>query len=177
MLKSELRSHIKTKHKTYKPCRNYALHSQCDFGNDCIYNHNIPKEGEYLCFTCDNKFNSKTNLIQHIKTEHGNEPCRNFLKGQCKYEMNTCFFRHGTLNNITSPKPNIQIPRKVHSNFFQNPLENWPNLTPNIPRSHSAPPEQPQRMKLLIQNIMTNLLEQMKPAIMQEIGSQLMMMK
>ena len=146
--KRDLTLHMKDVHKSFKPC-NQFLNDKCEFDSDCMYNHVNLRENEVICFTCGNKFQDKHSLLTHIRNIHGNAPCKNFLKGNCKFNER-CFFRHyREVNNTPS--------------FLSTPI------------SHTTPPGSPQDMELSLQNIMTNILKQMKPLILQEIGNHMMM--
>ncbi len=125
-LRSDMRQHIKATHKTYKPCRNFTSSNNCAFGDDCIYNHDTITEGEQICFSCGDKFRTKHDLINHMKTAHGYEPCRKFMRSICKYSEDSCFFSHNLKKTQT---PSTLSHNLKHTSFFQNSPEEWPNLT------------------------------------------------
>ena len=49
--KRELTTHIKKKHKSYKPC-DYFMESRCDLDDDCNFHHVNLAQGEQICYTC-----------------------------------------------------------------------------------------------------------------------------
>ena len=85
--KNDLIAHIKI-HKSYKLCKNYAV-NKCELESECRYNHDIFLR---ICYKCGVKSSSKTDIIKHIKTKHGNETCHNFLLNRCDYQE--CMFSH-----------------------------------------------------------------------------------
>lgn len=97
--KRELTTHIKEKHKTYKPC-DYFIETRCELDDDCNFNHVILAQGQHICYTCGDIFKSKRDLINHIKEEHGNTVCYKFLQNKCT--VRRCFFKH-----IIQSAPNV----------------------------------------------------------------------
>ena len=96
--KNELNKHIATDHISYKPCRNFATNN-CDYQEECRFDHTILKAGESICFKCGDRFSKKSSLLSHLKTDH-NEPCLKYLQGTCTYG-NSCVFDH-TVTGVTN---------------------------------------------------------------------------
>ena len=99
--------HIVHQHKSYKPCRNYATQS-CEY-KPCRFNHEVLQRGEQMCYKCGKKFNSKGELLNHIRNNH-DDPCLKFIQGTCSYGTR-CMFKHvmPTESNMTRSAPEIQI--------------------------------------------------------------------
>ena len=92
--KIHLREHILESHKTFQPCINFQKNT-CEYNEDCRFRHVKIKENEHLCYKCGETFTSKTHLVTHIKAAHGEIPCEKYLKGECRFNERSCFFRHG----------------------------------------------------------------------------------
>ena len=125
--KDEIQRHINTTHKTYKPCGNM---DQCE-KTGCIYYHRKLKANQEICFKCGKCFMSKKDILNHIKTTHGNESCHKFLLNKCDPGQN-CVFSHET------PKsPNHQNQpdfHQVHTTQLHSP---WvPNMSEHIQNLH-----------------------------------------
>ena len=98
--KRNLMVHRKQKHKsTVAVCNNY-LAGKCPFSPEtCWWNHTKNselKDDTVVCFTCDETFVSKNDMMKHRKCEHEAmvRPCSNFLKNNCQRQDNTCWFIH-----------------------------------------------------------------------------------
>ena len=70
--------HRKITHKTFKPCKNFP---DCDFNENCLFNHNMIDEGKFICYVCGNQYNE----LSDRKTIHGTNKCQKFLKNKCWY--------------------------------------------------------------------------------------------
>ena len=95
--KHDLRKHIKVKHPSFKPCKNFLTGKTCEFGSKCDYNHVIIAEGTFICWDCGKLFNEKKGLMAHRKTTHGvNTICRKFIEGNCDRSDDVCWYSHTT---------------------------------------------------------------------------------
>ena len=56
--------------------------------------HN-PCEYKEQCYTCDKEFSNYFHLMNHRKEEHpSNKICRYFLKKECIWDANACWYKH-----------------------------------------------------------------------------------
>ena len=67
--KSDINTHNKEKHRTFRPCRNFITNS-CEYDGDCFFLHYKFEEGKQICFQCGQTFVGKYELINHIKHTH-----------------------------------------------------------------------------------------------------------
>ena len=95
--KTELKTHIVNNHKSHKPCRDYATGSCEHEYEECKFKHIILQRGQYICYKCGDIFKTQTELMNHIKIIHGQEPCLRFKSGECQYG-NRCIFSHVRLS-------------------------------------------------------------------------------
>ena len=166
--KADLRNHIKTTHKTYKPCLNFATNS-CGDGGDCRYNHVIPAENTSLCFKCGSTFNSKPLLHNH-----GFIPCIKFQKGNCPFNSERCFFSH-TIQQPQAHQPRPQQaqagkpqPRPQQAQDEQ-PQEDFRLAEP------AGPPDQTEALKSKMMTVFSMMLDRMPPQALPQIFQQLQM--
>ena len=87
---NELEEH-KQRHKTFKPCRNIP---DCEFGINCLYNHNSYDKNKSLCYECGNEFNTFNELMFHRKSKHTMRACENFMQNRCRFSSERCWFNH-----------------------------------------------------------------------------------
>ena len=92
--REDLNNHIMKDHKTYKPCIKFAV-DKCQ-ETKCRFPHVKLKGKEEICYKCGHMCTSKTDLINHIKDNHGNEICHKFLSNQCGRSSAKCIFKHQT---------------------------------------------------------------------------------
>ena len=151
--KREMSKHRKTTHITFKPCKNIL---NCSFGEDCFYSHKTIQPGAIVCFQCGDTFKSKTQLLNHIKSQHGHTKCLKYLKGQCRFNSNSCFYKH-VLSNETDKTEKAQTYPQVFC----------------PPRENLAPPDKLEKLKQDLMNILPNILIQMMPDIMKEVKQNL----
>ena len=152
--KPELNSHIKTKHRNYKPCRNFAS-GTCGFDTDCIYNHIILDENAQICYKCGSIETSKTLLHQHVKQNHGNIPCLRFRSGTCGYNS-SCMFSH---------EPRASAPASA-----QSVPPSAPQLVQDFQQAwQPKPPDQTQVMTQIITEVMTEMI----PQIIQKVNQRM----
>ena len=110
--KNEMRKHIKEKHPSFKPCKNFSTGKRCDFGPRCDYHHVILAEGTFICWDCGHMFSDKNELMVHRKTHGGHTTCKRFLEGQCDRSQETCWYSHSqqettTTNIVTEDFPKV----------------------------------------------------------------------
>ena len=108
-----------------------------------MFNHIKLGENEHICFKCGKIFQSKHEMMKHIKEDHPT-PCYKHRAGKCSHG-NNCIFVHEVIDQnldfqMTQPPPA--------------PPE-WPNLPHKNPNQR-----QDQEMKTML-NQMMNLMKQM----------------
>lgn len=108
--KVQLDNHILDEHKegTVKRVKQFNC-KDCSFQGDNwtmlkkhiqIMKHN-PVEYNAQCYTCKNEFHSYWALMTHRKKEHpSNKICRYYLKQQCSFEDEICWYRHEDLSKV-----------------------------------------------------------------------------
>ena len=80
-----LNIHSKEIHnKKFKLCRNFPS-KNCEYDSECTFQHIILNQGEHICFKCGDVYKSKTLLLNHIKSDHGQETCKRFLQNNCTF--------------------------------------------------------------------------------------------
>ena len=73
-----------THRKIYKPCRDFPS-KNCEYGRECSFYHVILNQGDYICFKCGDIFKKKSHLLDHIKSDHGQETCKRFQEDKCTF--------------------------------------------------------------------------------------------
>ena len=117
--KGELREHLNT-HISYKSCKKYAV-NKCGTQSECQYNHVILPPGVHICYKCGVTSESKTDIIKHIKSSHGDEICHNFLLN--KFAFDHCMFSHpmtSALNVDRTPEREMETPSAPPEEDFIN---------------------------------------------------------
>ena len=85
-------------------CWNFSS-GKCDYPDEeCWFNHSVnEKHGskQPTCSFCDKAFHVLPELLKHRKKEHTDlvAPCRNILKGACKFGISKCWFNHENIEN------------------------------------------------------------------------------
>ena len=145
--KREMSSHIKTSHKTFQPCKFFATNS-CDKGSECRFNHIIPDGNKHMCYNCGTEENSKTDLMKHIKTSHGDIPCSRYRAGNCRFNSTSCIYSHGQ-------------PHEPHTAV----------RTPDFPQAWQAkPPDQMQLITIMV----TEVMKEMLPLLIEQVNQKIM---
>ena len=85
-------------HRTYKPCRNLP---NCQFKDQCLFNHNQIKDNEFICFQCGKIFTSISDLMNHRKATHKKNMCIRFKNKICDFTNDKCWFSHETEESAT----------------------------------------------------------------------------
>ena len=147
--KNDLRNHVTETHKTFKPCNKYAINN-CEYDDECRYQHITLRENQEICFKCGEIFSNKTEMMKHVKGKHGEIPCTRFSDGHCEYGSK-CLFKHvmKTTNQAT------------HQVFRTVPLN---------PGSRQWQPNQPQPNQQQMIEMMTKLIPEMMSQIMIKMG-------
>ena len=97
--KRNLMKHRKKEHPSrVAPCKNF-LEGICSYtAESCHWIHGkVEKDVRSInCYICGKAFNSKTEVMKHRRESHGNvvEPCNKFVRGECPFQDNFCWFKH-----------------------------------------------------------------------------------
>ena len=100
--KNNLMKHRKVSHANFVAnCKNYQ-EEKCPFSSEkCWWNHNLKLELEnkaaaVVCYVCDEKFESKSELMFHRKNKHEERvrACIRFLEKNCRLQDSFCWFLH-----------------------------------------------------------------------------------
>ena len=150
--KRELSSHIKTHHKNFKPCREFAK-NRCGYDGDCWFSHVIPDENTHICFQCGNVETTKTLLMNHIKNNHGDILCTNFRNNTCRFSSNACIFSHELPHE---PRPNVS---SAHLNMETDFPQAW----------QVQPPDQCTDIIKKVLSALPMILQQMIPQILPQL--------
>ena len=78
-------------------------------GEGCRYNHNQVTPGAHLCYQCGDEFESKIELMNHMKSIHVMPVCKHYKKGNCTFG-GRCWYSHMVKDHnngaqSTQPKP------------------------------------------------------------------------
>ena len=96
------------------------MRNSCKYKEKCYYKHIQINEGQCLCFSCGEICENKTSLSTHIKTHHGNTVCKNFQRGACTFDNDTCFYSHEvvpeTNDTFLENNPTSTIPPEYRQN-------------------------------------------------------------
>ena len=94
--KKYLMNHIKTKHGGSLPPCKYFQNGTCKFTeNSCWFVHKREEMPTMKCRHCEEKFFFKSEVMNHQKSFHEEllPICKNFVKGNCKFQSK-CWFQH-----------------------------------------------------------------------------------
>ena len=146
--KHAMKKHKKETHKiSYKPCRNFPQNN-CEYDNECNFSHIILNQGQHICYKCGDILESKTYLLKHITSVHGEEICKRFLDNKCSYGER-CFFKH-----IARPaqivENNLQAPQYRPQVFYNLPVPGQQNLQTG---------EQGQQIYRMMNTMMTQMMK------------------
>ena len=120
-----LMNHRKSDHPSNRRCKFY-LKQACIFDSDtCWYRHEEQlvndlehqDKTENECKDCEQKFQSKSDLMKHRKMEHQNRVsrCRDYLQGKCDLNDSLCWFIHEQQEN-----------KEAHEQVFHEAQESIP---------------------------------------------------
>ena len=128
--KEEIKTHIFYDHQTYKPCKKYGI-GTCE-ARRCRFNHIKLQGKNEICFKCGEQFESKTDLINNIKSIHGNTICHKFLENKCDRNSEECIFSHSI---TTQGVPSRVIQQDFHRTPpppLHSPGRGMPNMSTHI---------------------------------------------
>ena len=152
----ELNSHIRTNHKSFKPCRDFA-NNRCGYDGECWFNHVILDENTHICFKCGKVETTKTLLMNHIKNNHGDIPCVKFRNNTCRFSSNACIFSH-------------ELPHEPRTNAFSTHL----NREADFPQAWQVqPPDQCTDIIKKVISALPMILEQVLPQIIPQLVRQI----
>ena len=97
--------HRSEKHKSFKPCTNFQM-NKCKFNEKCFYQHLVLSDKQCICYICGEIFDDRDSLMYHRKSKHETKTCPSFLKNECQFDENVCWWTH-TKNN-----------QKYNQNYF-----------------------------------------------------------
>ena len=129
--KTKLREHMNESHKTYKPCTKYQNNS-CN-KVPCRFEHIRLQTNQDICYKCGTTFMSKTDLINHIKKQHGNIVCHKYIQNQCDRSNDECIFSHSLedVNRLTSSNKQQDFPQNSPTPLHS-PITGGPNMSTHI---------------------------------------------
>ena len=109
--KRNLMIHRKNKHASaVAPCKNFPV-GTCNFtAESCFWLHG-KVEDETLnikCYICGNTYKSKKEVMKHRKQSHETsiEPCNKFIKRECPFQEEFCWFSHKANTNQETVEEN-----------------------------------------------------------------------
>ena len=154
----------RTTHKTFKPCKNLP---NCQYKNDCIFNHEKIENNNVICYECGQTFNTLKEVMPHRKANHKMNKCSKFMKNECKFNDSNCWYRHDAKQKSEKNKMEIQSPVKADkatkatepSGFWEPPANLAP---PSIIPSQAAWMKMTAMMKELNQ-MMSNMRHHSQP--------------
>ena len=129
----DLSKHVAEEHKTYKQCRNLG---SCSYRQRCRYNHNEYPPGTQVCYECGKTFKTIHELMRHRKAAHKVQLCKEFLKGNCGYSQEDCYFTHA---KQTCTGPVIIVEKKTEQS--KSPTQGFWEAPSNL-----APPATNQKL-------------------------------
>ena len=159
---NELQEH-KQRHKTFKPCRNIP---DCEFGINCLYNHNSYDKNKSLCYECGNEFNTFNELMFHRKSKHTMRACENFMQNRCRFSSERCWFNHNDSRTsidkhqteqhkkISCPQPSKKSLKSEQSVFRNIPV----NLAP----PSTAPTEATWQKMITMMEYLNHMMQTIK---------------
>ena len=113
----ETESNIHIHNKSLRPCKNFITF----FFNIMLnanFDHTILSQGQHICYKCGEVSKNKANMINHIKSTHGQELCEKERHKKMILE------RDVSTNPVQSVVQNLWIPPTV---FTQQIFSNLPN--------------------------------------------------
>ena len=128
---NDIALHKRKDHKSYKPCRNLP---NCPYGSECKFNHQ-PISDKFICYDCNEEFPRLKDLMAHRKNNHTMNSCEKFLRNECPFTNEACWFNHINPIDPTSEdiKENeISKDENLYNKEYQPPVfwERPANLAP-----------------------------------------------
>ena len=96
-------NHRRQHHRSFKPCKNLP---NCDYQETCLFNHDIIGEDTFICYECGEKFTTLSDLMCHRKQMHKMINCKKFLKNNCSFTNDKCWYTH-KLNDSSNETENL----------------------------------------------------------------------
>ena len=79
-----------------------------------------PSESVEKCHTCRKEFESYWHLMNHRRTEHPSKrKCRYFLKNNCNFDGDTCWYRHEFESKVDEEKQTPNFPCNECDHAFE----------------------------------------------------------
>ena len=127
--KTQLENHVKNNHKEneQKVTKQYNC-NDCSFQGENsleLKRHiqitmHTPCEYMEECFTCNKEFSSYWLLMNHRKADHPSvKKCRYFLNGECKFNAETCWYKHEVNLKPEVRKELVKFPCKECDKCFE----------------------------------------------------------
>ena len=136
---NELEEH-KQRHKTFKPCRNIP---DCEFGINCLFNHNNYNKNKSLCYECGNELNTFNELMFHRKNKHTMRACENFIQNRCRFSSERCWFNHNNSKTIIDKHQTKQHEKTSCPQPSKKSLISEPSVFQNVPVNLAPPSTAP----------------------------------
>ena len=157
--KNKLNTHIKDKHKSYKPCIKFGA-GHCDTVK-CRFRHIKLSGNDEICYKCGHISHSKTENITHIKYKHGNEICYKFVQNQCGRRSENCLYTHQTAPIQEQQDIAAENVEKVPTRNISQPSQDFPALPtagqPGLMVGGQKQNVAPQEIMTMISHMMTQL--------------------
>ena len=126
--------HRKKEHSSrVAPCKNF-LEGNCSHTSEsCHWIHGKDQNQvlDIKCFVCGENFSNKREVMKHRKRSHKSliEPCSKFLKRECPFQEEFCWFKH---ENLEEDKIDENKEDKSNSGFQEAPKPLKPPLNPKV---------------------------------------------
>ena len=148
--------HKKKYHKSFKPCTNLP---NCPYENDCMFNHYI-NSSKFTCYECGEEYDHMRDLMVHRKKHHKMNTCSKFIRNECMFTREACWYDHTDQNKFENVSPNMEHPeanKRPQSEEASQPPVFWERPANLIPPSIN--PSQATWVKMM--SMMTDLNQMM----------------
>ena len=116
----EMWAHRKSRHGTFKPCRNLP---DCSFGAECYYSH-VTMKLDFRCFECGTEFKTNNDMMVHRHIKHrSTKLCTKFANGTCRRSSQECWWSHST-NGSMQPS-HVKLKPTVVGNNSPQPVQGF----------------------------------------------------
>ena len=79
-----------------------------------------PSDYKEECYTCNKEFTSYWALMNHRKSDHpSTKKCRYFLKNECKFSEDTCWYKHELESKIQEKRQLLNFPCNDCEHVFE----------------------------------------------------------
>ena len=146
--KIDLKKHINESQKTYKPCRNL---DSCTY-KVCRFNHKVYPEGHQVCYECGKSFKTVHELMRHRKATHKAVLCKDYLKGNCGYSSEDCYYTHTSQSQLQDSQgetPSFEQPQSKSQGFWDLPCLKDPPSKTSSPKNGPSQAEWSQMKTML----------------------------